>query len=648
MWFLSLNKKIIYLFFLLLFISVNALAQPEEEFRKFKSLAPKADVILTKYNNRINLTVESDNLVVIYKTKEEILYSGTNVSDFNERSISFSKFYKLKNYSAYTLAVNGNKYKKIPVKEFNESSISNGSVFHDDEVKLNFVLPQIEKGSKSVIESEYEIMEPHMLPVLSVSPYIDYFNVEFSLVYDKNITVAIDTLHMEGLQVNHQITEKGNSIQHSWQFNSPKKYTYENSVPDAEFISPQVIIRVKSYINNGIKVKVLEDLQDLSTWYCSLISKSSENSEIFKKLTDSIVSDCNTEIEKASKIYYWVQKNIRYIAFEDGYAGFIPQKASLVYQDRYGDCKGMANLLFNLLQSQNIDASLCWVGTRDLPYKYTEFPSPIVDNHMIVALKVDSKYLFLDATHPNLIFGVPSPFIQGKEALINNPECTEYFIENVPIVEPEINTLYDSCYISLKNNIVYGEGFVRLTGYTRMEFVDGWRQKNYKFLQKYCREFLLKGNNKFMLDTVWIENEENINQPLYIKYKFKIPDYYILNDQEYYVNLNLEKISMSSKINKERNVPIIFNYKNCEIHIVALDMESFNLENKLPEDVTYNNSFFYFENKYKVSNKQIIRYQKNINNSMMLTTDEFQYFNKLLELMQDSYQKQITLKNEIK
>ncbi len=64
--------------------------------------------------------------------------------------------------------------------------------------------------------------------------------------------------------------------------------------------------------------------------------------------------------------------------------GLIPHPASYVCEKRYGDCKDMANLIVSMLHMAGVNnAYHTWIGTRDLPFKYTEFPTPIVDNHMI-------------------------------------------------------------------------------------------------------------------------------------------------------------------------------------------------------------------------------------------------------------------------
>lgn len=637
------------LFISLLLFSLISSAQPTEEYKKYKELAPNAEVIATNYAESIDLSLDNDKLLVKYYTNEEFFYVGNNTHGYSERSISYSNFFVLKNYQAYTLKASGNKYKKILVNQYKKNTLNQDGVFYDDNEELKFELPQIEKGNKSVIKIQYEITDPHMLPVFSLSPYIDYYNVVFTLSHDKNITVAIDTMNMGDVKLNYSIIQNKKVIKHIWKIDAPKKINFESYSPQIKHLSPQLIFWIKSYINNKEeKIKVLDDLNDLHNWYCSFVEKSIEKVDAFKELSDSIVGICSNNLEKASKIYNWVQENIRYIAFEYSYAGLIPEKASLVCKERYGDCKGISNLLYHLLRSQNIDAYLCWIGTRDLPYKYSKLPSPVVDNHMIVALKNDSSYLFLDATNSNLAFGMPSPFIQSKEALINKTDCKGFDLVEVPEIEAETNTAYDSCVIKIQGKDIIGNGFAKLSGYIRMNFIDGLNEKNYKYILNYCRNYLLKGSNKFILDTVWLENLENKNQPLLIKYKFKIPDYVILIDGEYYINLNLDKVSMPPKINMDRNVAVEYRFKSCEINIVNLDIEFLGKINELPSKTYFKEKIFNFENNYVVTKNNLIRYQKSANNLLQLNPNEFKQYNNLIEIMQANYQKQLSINTKIK
>ncbi|RZK99397.1 MAG: hypothetical protein EOO89_31150, partial [Pedobacter sp.] len=102
-----------------------------------------------------------------------------------------------------------------------------------------------------------------------------------------------------------------------------------------------------------------------------------------KSIVDSIITGVTTTKEKTKRIYNWVQDHVKYVAFEDGYGGFIPRDANLVCDRRFGDCKDMANLLVKMLNMAGVSAHHTWIGTRDIPYSYNQIPTTNVDNHMI-------------------------------------------------------------------------------------------------------------------------------------------------------------------------------------------------------------------------------------------------------------------------
>jgi len=98
-----------------------------------------------------------------------------------------------------------------------------------------------------------------------------------------------------------------------------------------------------------------------------LYSKADNKTATLKPNVDEQVRGKTTELEKARSIFYWVQDNIRYIAFEDGYAGFVPQTVQDVFKNKYGDCKGMANLVTEMLKLAGLVVHMTWIGTKHLP-----------------------------------------------------------------------------------------------------------------------------------------------------------------------------------------------------------------------------------------------------------------------------------------
>ena len=115
-----------------------------------------------------------------------------------------------------------------------------------------------------------------------------------------------------------------------------------------------------------------------------------------------------------------------------------PEKPTRVFVKKYGDCKDNSSILFKMLEIAGIQGNLTWIGTREIPYAYSEMPTPLADNHMILSYEFEGRTYYLDATGRNKPIELPTSFIQGKEALVGNGR-DNYKIKQVPVVEAEKN-----------------------------------------------------------------------------------------------------------------------------------------------------------------------------------------------------------------
>lgn len=139
-------------------------------------------------------------------------------------------------------------------------------------------------------------------------------------------------------------------------------------------------------------------------------------------LLGRILGDVSDEREKIERLYRYVQRNVRYVAFEEGEAGYRPDAPAEVLRKRYGDCKGMSMLLATLLNRAGIDASAAIVGTRSIPYRIAENPSLAASDHMIcIVPRADGQYLFLDPTGEQISMNHIPWNICGKDAMMILP-----------------------------------------------------------------------------------------------------------------------------------------------------------------------------------------------------------------------------------
>ena len=167
--------------------------------------------------------------------------------------------------------------------------------------------------------------------------------------------------------------DKGGFVFYEWSSTDLPARKDEDESPSLRYFTPHIICYVKSYETKKGKVNVLSNLDDLYGWYNTFVKDlNKESSPELISIVGKIKASSATELDIVRNVFYWVQENIQYVAFEQGMRGFIPHNGSYVCEKRYGDCKDMANLIVNMLKLANVKAYHTWIGTRDLPYKYTQ------------------------------------------------------------------------------------------------------------------------------------------------------------------------------------------------------------------------------------------------------------------------------------
>jgi hypothetical protein len=194
------------------------------------------------------------------------------------------------------------------------------------------------------------------------------------------------------------------------------------------------------------KTPLISNLDDLYQWYAEIAALTKNDTSIIGNKAREIIGSSKDPKDKMEKIFYWVQDHIRYVAFEDGLAAFKPDACQDVLSNRYGDCKGMANLLTNMLLTVGLDARLTWIGTNHLNYDY-RIPSVMVDNHMICTVILDGKKYFLDATEDYIGLEDYAYRIQGRPVLISDGK--KYMIDTVPNLGVDRNISYKKAILKI-------------------------------------------------------------------------------------------------------------------------------------------------------------------------------------------------------
>ncbi len=546
------KSSIIFFFLLCSFlVQGQSLSELSEKYKGYNE-------IILDYKQTYTITKNKDKLVILRDTYEEyyLLLSDKNnhaVSDFT----IFSELNPLRSFEAYTLSLQNNKYKKIVPKGITEAPYDRNSIFHSDVKKKTVNYSGLTPGSKRILSYTHEFTDPFLLIPFSVLSHVPNEKVTFEIIADSDIELTYRTFNTANTSITYtQEVKRGKNI-HRWTLSNPPLLPLETNRPTAATFIPSVYFWITSYPAKGQTVSLLGDVDQLYAYYSTFIQTLNTDLDAeFIAFTQALTQDAQTEEEKVKTIYQWVQQNIKYIAFEAGYDGFIPRKADLVFTRRYGDCKDMASIITAMCQSIGINnVYIAWVGTRKIPYSYKELPTPQVDNHMIAFYDIGEQGICLDATDSFLPFGMVPNTIQTKELLVALRK-DEYKIHKLPVTTATRNSLQTLDSLSIEKSNITAKSTLAFSGYLK-SFVHA----NLTYSGRNTKEDIVEAivnqyiPNLKLTTLTSIDQLDLSDQPTVIRLNYKIPNAVITAGNELYVDLNLYQPFQKENIILPRQTP---------------------------------------------------------------------------------------------
>lgn len=634
--------------FLLVFMLLGFLgfSQESKTFLEYKSLYPDAKKVRLNQEVKVTIKLKSGNIDITQEFANEDLYLDESAQYNSKKTLQFSSFFELDNIEAASYTYENGDYKENPVKDFTEKDEIDDS-FYNDTKSLNFILPKLEKGSKSVIKYTEKVKNPRFISTFYFGDFSPIINNKLTIVADNEVELRFKTFNTDTLAIGFKKETKRNTTTYIWETKNINAYDYEANTPTYKTILPHIVPIITSYTEKDTPSALANSPKDLYTWYYSLIKplKTDTPNQDLVDLVKEITAGKNSDLEKVKAIYYWAQKNIKYIAFEYALGGFIPRSANEVFQKKYGDCKDNSSILYKMLEIANLDGQLTWIGTRSIPYDYEEVPTPLVDNHMILTyIDKDGKTYFLDATGRYLPIDYPSSFIQGKEALISK-DSSDFSIKKVPIVPPEKNTVIDTTNIKLKGENILGSSHLIVSGYNKTEvFFDLENETTDDKIKAYYNNLLQKGSNKFLIESISEKNKFSYDKDLEVNYDFTINNYSKSIGAESYINLNLVRDISEFKTEEDRKYAVEFDHTNLFNYTTYLELpEGYKVE-YIPENIELSNDYISASISYKILDGKIQYNHTYKTDFITLNLKEQKVVNTLIKQIEKAFNEVIILK----
>ncbi|MCC7303370.1 MAG: DUF3857 domain-containing protein [Bacteroidia bacterium] len=611
---------------------------------------PGENAIYLNKKELVTLKVEKGQLKVITDFFDDLLLLNDKGILYNERSVYYSHFEEVKDIKANTLVPNGKSYKKVKVSHFEQKDDVSSGVFYDDQKAISFHFTDLKPGARTQLAYREIQSEPRFFGMHFFGSYVDVAESEFSVRVPEGVEISYKLFNVPSGFVQFTETVKGKEKIYTWKGKNLPRFESEEGSPNIRYYAPHVIIRVLNYRSGKETIPVLTGAGELYNWYYGLVKDVNKSEDPhLKHVVDSLMKDVTDEYTKVKKVYYWVQDNVKYVAFEDGLGGFVPREAGTVCSRRYGDCKDMASIITTMLRMAGVKSYLTWIGSRDIPYSYQEVPSPLSDNHMIATwISPEGHYYFLDATGKNAPLGYHTAMIQGKEALIGiGPE--EYRIVTVPTFSRKENFFSDSTRVWIEGLEIKAKGQISTTGYGKIRMGELLQSMNQEDKENYLKRFVERGNNKCKADSVKAFDYTDREKSIRLEFSYTLPDYLKVNGDEIYFNLNIDKTNKDRQMDMDkRKTPYEMDYRWTDRFVTVLDIPAGYEVTYIPPDVVFDNPRFGFTMKYVRKGNQILLYRDFYQEILLMQRDDCMEWNKLAKELNKAFAESIILKKKSK
>lgn len=398
------------------------------------------------------------------------------------------------------------------------------------------------------------------------------------------------------------VDKKGNKIKKKKKSGKKQKflvYTFKDvpafpslrSARGASYNIPMLYIHYKTANGTEGKKNLMRNTDDLYKWY-RLVSGSLKNDTAsFAKFTKELVKNAKTDEEKIKTVYYWIQDNIRYIAFEDGIAGFKPDECKDVFANRYGDCKGMANLAKNMLKILGYDARMTWIGTRHLNFSYDK-PGLPVDNHAICAVKLNGKFIFLDATENYCPINNYANRIQGRQCIVE--DGNSYTVERIPSFGPDYNDISTNETADLVDGNLNIKGKKTFKGESKIVFL-----RSYNFLKTQNKEramYFYLTDEKQYIEASNISTSDLSNRDIdaFVNYNLTVGNHSFVNNGKTYVNLDWDRDYANFEFDSTYKVDYDLDFKRQVNKTLTLNLKPGQKASKIPTAISIDNDYYTF------------------------------------------------------
>lgn len=440
----KLNVILLSVFFVSLF--VNAKDSPELAVSLIPAeLIKDANLVIRNNNTEITL---SDKKIITYTQKISATVFNKEGIRASKAFIFYNSFYKINDCALSVFDKDGKLIQKVKRKEFQDMAPDFMYQLFDDG-RLRFYNLNENRFPFS-FEFEYEVEISGWLQLPTWRP-IEHFHVASQNARLKIVVPANTQLYTENSNVGNDSVGvvEGDSV-HVWKvngFSAKKEITHTGPVE----ILPYLLLKLDNY-NLGTVSGPFVSWSDVGNFYSTLNTSKAELNEANKAEVIKYIKSEGTRKEKIMKAYNWMQSVTHYASIQNGIGGFQAYDANVVYQSKFGDCKGLVGFMSAVLKTIDIPSFVVLVHAGDEDDKVLEhFPSNYF-NHVILCVPDAADTIWLECTNQNQAFNYLGSFTSNRLALLVNGVNSKLI--HTPVYNETQNTINSLNEITIGSDLI--------------------------------------------------------------------------------------------------------------------------------------------------------------------------------------------------
>ena len=455
--------------------------------------------------HHIRIHVNADGTAVVEREVDITPYDEIGVQMAAQQSETYStNLDHLEILGAWTQRPDGERIDVLPdaIQDVDEHTGLEG--VYSDKKKRVVVFPNVEPGSRLHFHSRLNIKKttfPNQFTLETLlSPEVVYRDFMIELTHDEGIEVYFET---RGLVDESQTGPDGKVTLHRYRFRRDKPEKYElTSVAWADF-SPYFI------------VSTMGSVEMLGKQYAMRAEPAEMPTQEIEALANAITEGIEDPFEQARALYEWVVKEIRYVGIYLGDATVVPNMASDILRNRYGDCKDHNTLLISLLKAKGIDAQGALIN-NGYSYQIPKIGGMGSLNHVITYLP--QWNLFLDSTNALTPFGVLPDTDTDKPAVL----VRDGKVVRTPRQTPADNMVKSQVELRIRDDGVilgksHSEAFGPVSMGSRYWMTKLYREDPQDLIRRMLAASMHPGNGEIEVSGLW-----DLANPLKFDFTFEL------------------------------------------------------------------------------------------------------------------------------